>query len=243
MNLTDQIKKLNLRDMVVTNAQLNFFLYGQSDDLSQFNKNKQQIDKIMNQIGYHSRELLYERKIDAYGITRYAEKIKAAGVKKILASGLSESIFNDKDYLIYQASSSNFHEVVDAMIRAGFRYEEVEEQDGTKYGWFVPDEYLVPPAKINADVVNPFKELTDELATTLNSKNETYGNSFDKTLDKYGLNIAVARIEDKFNRLENIVLKPDLKLNDESPRDTLMDLAGYAVLLVKYMDARGLNNE
>ena len=115
--------------------------------------------------------------------------------------------------------------------------------DGTERGYFKYEPALVPVPKTTQDVVNPFKKFTDELAKTLKVKNDAYADSFDKTLDKFGLNVAVARINDKYDRLENIILHPDTEQNDESPKDTLMDLAGYSILLVKYMESRGLYSD
>lgn len=243
MNLLEKIKSLHLDKMVVTNSELSIFLYNSSDALSHDKETKIAVEKCMKELDYENRDGFFEKKIRKGEIINAAKHFHRDGVEKIAADDLSKSLFDDENYLMYEATTPNFCEIVAAMSEAGYKYNVDYNSDGTECGYFKYEPALVPVPKTTQDVVNPFKELTDELATTLNSKNETYGNSFDKTLDKYGLNIAVARIEDKFNRLENIVLKPDLKLNDESPRDTLMDLAGYAVLLVKYMDARGLYSD
>lgn len=73
-------------------------------------------------------------------------------------------------------------------------------------------------------------ELLDELNRTYWQKNTAYGDSFHRTVRQYGLIAALARIADKFHRAEHLILAPGTDINDESLRDTLMDLAGYAIM-------------
>ena len=73
--------------------------------------------------------------------------------------------------------------------------------------------------------------ITSNLAETLKRKNADYGNNVDKGIDKRGLGSLVQRLEDKLARFENLAEKgnPQLVL-DEAVEDTLLDLAGYALL-------------
>lgn len=80
-----------------------------------------------------------------------------------------------------------------------------------------------------------FRKYTDNLATTLESKNQAYGDSFDKSVDKYGLSVIGVRLSDKYNRIEHLITHHELKENDESLEDTLLDLAGYSILGLKYL--------
>lgn len=80
----------------------------------------------------------------------------------------------------------------------------------------------------------------DNECSNLNSmlimKNQMYGNSFFKTLDEYGLSLICVRLEDKLNRLKQIILKGEkTDKTDERLVDTLMDLAGYAILSKIYI--------
>ena len=61
-------------------------------------------------------------------------------------------------------------------------------------------------------------------------KNQAYGDSFSKTYESLGIVSAVTRISDKYNRLVNLVMNPDIPVGDESVRDTIMDLANYCFL-------------
>ena len=73
--------------------------------------------------------------------------------------------------------------------------------------------------------------ITSNLAETLKRKNSDYGNNVDKGIDKRGLGSLVQRLEDKLARFENLAEKGNTQLVlDEAVEDTLLDLAGYAIL-------------
>lgn len=67
------------------------------------------------------------------------------------------------------------------------------------------------------------------------NKNHDYGDSFGDTFRKLGIISAVTRITDKTNRLQSLCIKRQ-KVNDESIRDTLMDLANYAIMTIIELD-------
>ena len=83
---------------------------------------------------------------------------------------------------------------------------------------------------------NPFKFYTDKLAATLQEKNQAYGDSFTKSVDEDGLLVLKIRLGDKFNRISSLIKRDELKENDESLEDTLLDLAGYSILGLKYLE-------
>ena len=80
-----------------------------------------------------------------------------------------------------------------------------------------------------------FKEVVNGMISTYVRKNHDYGNSFDKSLDKFGLVASVVRIGDKMIRIESQAQKKAM-VQDESIRDTLLDMANYAVMTVMWMD-------
>ena len=66
-------------------------------------------------------------------------------------------------------------------------------------------------------------------------KNADYGNSFDESLDKFGIIAAMVRISDKVNRLKRLVINPkEAQVKDESIADTYIDLANYAVMTIMW---------
>ena len=83
--------------------------------------------------------------------------------------------------------------------------------------------------------VHQFKDIVKGMIETYVRKNHDYGNSFDKSLDKFGLVASVVRIGDKMNRIESLVQKKAM-VQDESIRDTLLDMANYAIMTVMWMD-------
>jgi hypothetical protein len=76
--------------------------------------------------------------------------------------------------------------------------------------------------------------VADEVRDTLICKNRDYGDSFAKQYAKYGVMSGLIRMDDKMRRLENLVGGAEANV-DESIEDTLMDLAGYAMLCVVEM--------
>ena len=79
--------------------------------------------------------------------------------------------------------------------------------------------------------VERFRILTERLADTYRRKNADYGDSFGRSVQRYGIIAALTRMSDKWNRLENLILNGGESLvGDESVLDTLMDLAAYALM-------------
>lgn len=78
-----------------------------------------------------------------------------------------------------------------------------------------------------------------ELANVLKQKNKKYGDSFTKTADEYGNAVLLLRIQDKLNRLKQIlILNESADNTGESELDTLLDLAGYAILGKIYLEEK-----
>ena len=74
-------------------------------------------------------------------------------------------------------------------------------------------------------------EICKELNRIYRDKNHDYGDSFGETYKKLGIISAVTRITDKVNRLQILCTK-ESKVKDESIRDTLLDLANYAIMTI-----------
>jgi hypothetical protein len=68
-------------------------------------------------------------------------------------------------------------------------------------------------------------------------KNHDYGDSFHDTFVEEGMAMARIRLSDKLNRFKKLSREgSEQKVNDESIRDTLLDLANYAIMTVMEMD-------
>lgn len=86
-----------------------------------------------------------------------------------------------------------------------------------------------------SDNVEQFMSITNNMAKTYAAKNHDYGNSFEQSLDKFGLVASVVRLGDKMNRIESLT-KKEAQVKDESIKDTLLDMANYAIMTVMWMD-------
>lgn len=79
--------------------------------------------------------------------------------------------------------------------------------------------------------------ISRELTELYERKNADYGDSFGKSYAEYGLAMPCIRLEDKLNRLKNLTLRNGKQqIAEESIRDTLMDLANYAIMTIIEID-------
>lgn len=78
------------------------------------------------------------------------------------------------------------------------------------------------------DKIEKHAGICRKLTELYKTKNTAYGDSFGKTYEDLGLISALTRMYDKMNRL--IALSKGAKENDESIKDTLMDLANYSIM-------------
>lgn len=88
------------------------------------------------------------------------------------------------------------------------------------------------------------KAICDELNKLYEKKNHDYGDSFHQTFVEEGLAMTRIRLGDKFSRFKTLsrLTNSDSvrqQVTDESIRDTLMDLANYAIMTILEMDGEG----
>lgn len=79
-------------------------------------------------------------------------------------------------------------------------------------------------------------ELCDSLKDIYIRKNHDYGDSFHKTYLEEGMAMPRIRLTDKLERFKKLTKSDEQLVNDESVRDTLLDLANYAIMTVVEMD-------
>ena len=84
--------------------------------------------------------------------------------------------------------------------------------------------------------IESFKALTAEMAKLYEEKNKNYGDSFNTSLNEDGLLVTKIRLGDKYNRLVSLLKQKKNGTVEESLRDTLIDLANYAIMSVMWMD-------
>lgn len=79
-------------------------------------------------------------------------------------------------------------------------------------------------------------DICEEINKLYEQKNHDYGDSFHQTFVEEGMAMARIRLGDKFNRFKTLSRGGEQKVNDESIRDTLIDLANYAIMTVLEME-------
>ena len=84
--------------------------------------------------------------------------------------------------------------------------------------------------------IQEFKNITQEMLETYSRKNVDYDDAFTKSLKEDGLLVAKIRLGDKYNRLVSLLKQKKNGTIEESLRDTLIDLANYAIMNVMWMD-------
>lgn len=84
------------------------------------------------------------------------------------------------------------------------------------------------------DKVEQFMAITKSMTKTYAAKNHDYGNSFEQSLDEFGLVASAVRLGDKMNRIKSLI-KKEAQVKDESIKDTLQDMANYAIMTVMWM--------
>ncbi len=90
--------------------------------------------------------------------------------------------------------------------------------------------------------VEQHAKVCKELNELYSRKNSDYGDSFGKSYEEFGPVMAAIRMGDKLNRYKALI-KGRQQVNDESVRDTLIDLANYAVMTVVEMDLQAKGGE
>lgn len=83
---------------------------------------------------------------------------------------------------------------------------------------------------------NTMKDQYDHQWNVFCRKNHDYGNSFEKSLDTFGLIAGIVRMNDKFERLVSLNdPSKDAQIASESLVDTLEDLSNYAAMAACWM--------
>ena len=85
--------------------------------------------------------------------------------------------------------------------------------------------------------VERHQKLCAELNDLYRRKNADYGDSFHQTYMEEGYAMCRIRLSDKLNRFKRLSQSGILRVKDESMRDTLLDLANYALMTVLELDA------
>lgn len=81
---------------------------------------------------------------------------------------------------------------------------------------------------ISLDYNVPFNKIVIDMANLHEKKNKDYGNAFGQLFNEYGLNYSIMHLHEKLNRIKSV--HKNNSANNESIKDSLIDLANYAVM-------------
>ena len=76
-----------------------------------------------------------------------------------------------------------------------------------------------------------FRDITNGMYDTFKAKNHDYGNSFSELFAECGMTYAYGHMAEKLKRVKSL-MSDEAKVNGESMRDSLLDLANYAILTI-----------
>ena len=80
-----------------------------------------------------------------------------------------------------------------------------------------------------------------ELSDLYSRKNKDYGDSFHLSFLEEGMAMPRIRLSDKLNRFKQLTKSGEQQVKDESIRDTLIDLANYAIMTI--LELEEMENE
>lgn len=92
------------------------------------------------------------------------------------------------------------------------------------------------PAESTCNKIAIHRRVCDMLNDTYRRKNHDYGDSFSQVRGRYPQAICI-RLWDKLLRLDTLMGGEKAQVADESIRDTLVDLANYAIMEIVELDA------
>ena len=81
---------------------------------------------------------------------------------------------------------------------------------------------------VSIDYNKPFNKIVVDMANLYQKKNEDYGNAFGDLFNEYGLTYSIMHLHEKLNRIKAV--HKNNNANNESIKDSLIDLANYAVM-------------
>ena len=130
-------------------------------------------------------------------------------------------------------------------ITTGVDYRNIPDISNLKmYLESITDEISSPQPLPAITDVNRFEDITNKMIRIFKKKNHDYGNSFEQSLNEEGLAASRIRMGDKWNRFKTLSKpKTEAKVNDESLRDTLIDLGVYCILTIMWLDKNGENKK
>lgn len=87
---------------------------------------------------------------------------------------------------------------------------------------------------------DPFNKIIIDMAILHDKKNQDYGNAFGQLFNEYGLNLSIMHLHEKLNRIKSV--HKNNSANNESIKDSLIDMANYAIMTIVELNNQELQN-
>ena len=160
------------------------------------------------------------------------------GVANFFDSGLCYISYNDTDG---GSVKVNYHLVsLDYIMKNGEKAvssqkeSELRRDDDKDFFLLYKSEAESIAMRLKADG-STFRDITDEMYDTYKAKNKDYDDSFHQLFEECGMTYAYGHLKEKLVRMKSL-MKDEAKVKGESMRDSLLDLANYAILTIMELD-------
>lgn len=139
--------------------------------------------------------------------------------------------FDPKKNAYFSTSPSNDEWVFNLILGNTRRISKKESFMNSKPSSNAVDDFL----NQSTDVSAVFRAITNKMCNTFEAKNTDYGNSFHKLFEECGMTYAYGHLAEKLERI-NSIRKNKAKVKGESMKDSLYDLANYAILTIMELE-------
>ena len=212
----------------------NYNFKNQIEDMEKLNaiirSNNELIDLLQAEIIHNSKHTHGEHKSNEHKSNEHSKKMSDIFEKANTKS------YKELCEMLQAESSENKH---NSNSNRNVEYEYITKLTGicaldeqtTNLNDLIPDN-VNAFGNVQNKRVNQMTTLQKEALNIFTKKNHDYGDSF----ATYGPTGVIVRIGDKIQRLHSITRKGIAMVNDESIRDTLMDLHNYCAMAIMLMD-------
>ena len=129
------------------------------------------------------------------------------------------------DNEVYVLTDSHYSFTMKALLGASNRYR-----------MFYADGVPVNESGDKNGDADRFEKITDEMLNVYKAKNHDYGLSFSNLFMECGMTYAYGHLAEKLERVKSL-MKDEAKVKGEGMKDSLLDLANYAILTIMELDA------
>lgn len=139
--------------------------------------------------------------------------------------------FDPKKIAYFSTSPSNDEWAFNLILGNTRRISKKESFMNSKHSPDFLDVFIKP----STGDTEAFRAITNKMCNTFEAKNTDYGNSFHKLFEECGMTYAYGHLAEKLERI-NSLRKNEAKVKGESMKDSLFDLANYAILTIMELE-------